>query len=547
MRFFLFLLIAFPIFSQNILHHVKTETPRDTVTSFMKAMEDYRLGVEEEDPEKLKRIQDAVRTLNLEDIPLILRKEKGMETAILLKEVIDRVFEIDYESIPDENNIDGVPIRKHSLQNSEITILRVEDGDRAGSFLFSKETVNITPELFDEVKHLPYINGKKGGAHYKEPWVEEFVSPWMRKEWIGIMIWQWMGLSISVLLGLTLRVISKYILTQIFVALKNNKKSVWDYHIIENIKSPVALLLATLVWYLSLKLLRFDGDVLGFFHTVLKITLSVGLVWTLYSLMDVLSEYLKSLAAKTESSLDDQLVPLLSKTLKIVVLIFSVLVAIQNIGINVMGVLAGLGIGGLAFALAAKDGIANFFGSLMILMDKPFQVGDSIVVNGSDGIVEEVGFRSTRIRTFYNSVVSIPNAEMMNAKIDNMGRRNYRRLNIRLGITYDTRTQKVQEFVSGIRNLASENPMVFKDNMQIFFNDFGADSLVILVYIFFEVKTWPEELTLREEFLIGIKDLAERIGVEFAFPTQTLHIDSFKSDDLMELNTRILKSNQKIE
>ncbi|MCC5814000.1 MAG: mechanosensitive ion channel [Leptospira sp.] len=162
-----------------------------------------------------------------------------------------------------------------------------------------------------------------------------------------------------------------------------------------------------------------------------------------------------------------------------------------------------------------------------------------MVVNGSDGIVEEVGFRSTRIRTFYNSVVSIPNAEMMNAKIDNMGKRNYRRLSTKLGITYDTTTEKVQEFVAGIRKLASEHPLVFKDNMQIFFNDFGPDSLVILVYIFFEVKTWQEELVNREAFLIDIKNLASRIGVEFAFPTQTLHIESIKNADLDFLNQKI--------
>jgi MscS family membrane protein len=246
--------------------------------------------------------------------------------------------------------------------------------------------------------------------------------------------------------------------------------------------------------------------------------------------MNVLGEFLKTVASRTESALNDQLVPLVSKTLKVIVVIFGVLVAIQNLGVNVLGLLTGLGIGGLAFALAAKDAIANFFGSLMILFDKPFQVGDWIVVSGAEGIVEEVGFRSTRIRTFYNSLVSIPNAEMMNAKIDNMGRRRYRRLFTKLNIKIDTPPEKVEEFVTGVRQIVLDNPITWKDNMHIYFNDYSASSLLIMVYIFFEVNNWSQELTEREKVLIGIKKLASDIGVEFAFPTQTLHLESIPEE-----------------
>lgn len=524
-KFIWVLLFTIPLYSQNILDHVETSSPQDTVRSFMEAMEDYRVGVSEKDEVKIGRISDAIRTLNLQDVPLILRKEKGEETAILLKEVIDRLFEIDYNQIPNEPEWDGRPLTRWRLQNTEITLYRIPSGEREGEFLFSKETVDLTPEFYEKVKHLPYKNPKKGGAHYTEPWVEAYIFPWMRVAYFNIFIWQWIGLTISIFLGLTLRTIAKFSLDRLFLLLKNTK-TVWDHRIIEEIKNPATLLLATFVWYLSLRILRFHGDVLGFFHTVLKLTLSISLVWVIYGLMNVLSDYLKSLAEKTASSLDNQLVPLLSKTLKIVVVLFGSLVAIQNLGINVMGVLAGLGIGGLAFALAAKDAVANFFGSLMILFDKPFQVGDWIVVNSSEGVVEEVGFRSTRIRTFYNSLVSIPNAEMMNAKIDNMGRRRYRRFSTRLGLTYDTPIESIEKFVSGIRELAENIPVIWRENLHVYFNEYGADSLQILVYVFFEVGSWAEELKYREEFLLNIKKLAMNLEVEFAFPTQTLHVES---------------------
>lgn len=530
MKYILFLVFCLPLSAQTILDYVETESPRATIRSFMTAMSEYREGVVTNDRDKLEKIDDAVRTLNLEDIPILLRKEKGRETAILLKEVIDRLYHIDYEKYPDTDKIEGKAINRWRVNNSEIILFRVESGEREGEYLFSKETVDLTSEFFEKVKHLPYLNPKTGGALYREPWIESYIQPWMRTRYASIFLWQWMGLSISIFLGLTLRTVAKYFLNKLFDLMQKGDNQ-WNGRIIEEIKNPATLLLATLVWYLSLQILRFHGEVLGFFHTLLKVTLSFGLVWTIYGLMSVLSEYLRQVAAKTESTLDDQLVPLISKTLKVVVVIFGILVAIQNLGINVMGVLAGLGIGGLAFALAAKDGVANFFGSLMILFDKPFQVGDWIVVNGSEGIVEEVGFRSTRIRTFYNSLVSIPNAEMMNAKIDNMGRRRYRRLFTKLGITYDTSPEKIQEFVAGIREIVLQNPITWKDNMHIYFNDFGADSLVIMVYIFFEVGNWKDELIHREQILMDIKKLAAQIGVEFAFPTQTLHIESWKNKE----------------
>lgn len=530
MKFLIFLLLWSPLYSQNILDHIKTESPQETMRSFMEAMKEYREGVVTKDEKKIGRLSDAVRTLNLEDVPIILRKEKGRETAILLKEVIDRLFVIKYEDFPSVDSMVENPVKKWRVGNSEITIYRVDQGERAGEYLFSRETVDLTTEFYDKVKHLPYLNPKLGGALYEEPWIENYIFPWMRIKFLSIFFWQWMGLSVFILLGLTLRTVAKFFLDKLFVILKNNQ-SAWDHKIVEEIKSPFTLLLATLVWYFSLQILRFHGDTLGFFHAILRVTLSVGLVWTIYGLMNVLSEYLTGIAAKTESTLDDQLVPLISKSLKILVVIFGTLVAIQNLGINVMGVLAGLGLGGLAFALAAKDGVANFFGSLMILFDKPFQVGDWIVVGDAEGVVEEVGFRSTRIRTFYNSLVSIPNAEMMNAKIDNMGRRRYRRYSTKLGITYDTPPDKIEKFVDGIKEIALSNPVIWKDNLHVYFNDFSPSSLAIMVYIFFEVSNWTEELKNREIFLMETKKLAARIGVEFAFPTQTVHIESVQNKE----------------
>jgi MscS family membrane protein len=245
-----------------------------------------------------------------------------------------------------------------------------------------------------------------------------------------------------------------------------------------------------------------------------------------YRLVDVLAERVLDKASKTDSRLDDQLVPLVRKSLKIFAIIGGCLFALQNMDVNIGSLLAGLGIGGVAVALAAKDTIANFFGSVMIFADRPFQIGDWVSIGGVDGIVEEVGFRSTRIRTFYNSLVTVPNAKFMEANIDNYGRRQYRRTHVTLNLTYDTSPEQLQAFVEGVRSILRANPHTRKDVYEVHLAGFGPSSLDVMVYFFFKVDSWSAELRERHNVFLEIIRLARELHVSFAFPTQTLHVDS---------------------
>jgi MscS family membrane protein len=246
--------------------------------------------------------------------------------------------------------------------------------------------------------------------------------------------------------------------------------------------------------------------------------------WIIYRLVNVLCDYLTHLTAKTKNTFDDQLVPLVRKSLKVFTVIIGVIFILQNNGVNVTAFITGLGIGGLAFALAAKDTLANLFGSVTIFLDRPFGIGDWIKAGDAEGIVEEVGFRSTRIRTFYNSQISVPNSVMANAEIDNLGRRQYRRVYTMLNLTYDTPPKKIEAFTEGIKAIIRANPKMRQDYYEVHFNNFGAHSLDILVYAFFRVPDWSEELQQKHHFFLQIVRLAADLGVDFAFPTQTLHI-----------------------
>jgi MscS family membrane protein len=184
----------------------------------------------------------------------------------------------------------------------------------------------------------------------------------------------------------------------------------------------------------------------------------------------------------------------------------------------------GLGIGGLAFAFAAKDTIENFFGSVTVLLDRPFEVGDWVIVGDTEGTVEELGLRSTRIRTFYNSQVTVPNATLVRATVDNLGRRAYRRWKTYLGVQYDTPPETLLAFTEGIRELVRQHPYTRKDFYQVWCNDFADFSLNILLYVFFRVPDWSTELRERERLFVDIVRLADRLGVQFAFPTRTVHL-----------------------
>jgi MscS family membrane protein len=214
------------------------------------------------------------------------------------------------------------------------------------------------------------------------------------------------------------------------------------------------------------------------------------------------------------------------------VIITGSLVVLQNFGVNVGSLIAGLGIGGLAFALAAKDMLANLFGSIMIFLDKPFQIGDRVTVEGVDGMVEEVGFRSTRIRTLENSLVSVPNSKVADSAINNFGLRKYRRYRTILSVTYATTTAQIEAFTEGIKALILQNPITRKDAFDVALHDFGESGLNILLIVFFETNDWNVEVQERHNLLINIRQLAEKLGVQFAFPTRTLHIETFRKETI---------------
>jgi MscS family membrane protein len=521
----------------NPLEPVKTDSPQDTMKTYLDAMNDYLRGKASGDKVLLDRLDDAARCFHLKGLTLTARRDSGEEAAILLKEVIDRIIKVDLEKVPGADEVgsgDGA-LQRWRLRMTEITIVKVVEGDRAGEFLFSTNTVERLPSFYARVKHLPYLPGLKGGG-YAEPWMATGLPDWATRKVVFFPNWQWIGLFGAILIGLILRTVASYLIG-LSKKVTSKTRHQWDNEIMIAVERPSGVVVAGVFWLFAIHALRFEGNVLAIFNIAVQVVIGVGCIWAFYRLADVAAEYMAELTSRTESTLDDQLVPLIRKSLKVFVVVFGVLVVIQNMGVNVLSLLAGLGLGGLAFALAARDTCANLFGSIMILLDRPFQIGDWVIIGSLEGTVEEIGFRSTRIRTFYDSLISVPNATVANANIDNMGSRRHRRIKAFFGVTYDTDPEKLEAFLEGVKNIVKASPHTRKNGYHVVLNSYQDSCLSVMLYCFLEVPDWSHELIAKQNIYLEIHRLAHKLEVEFAFPTQTLHVASTPESPMIESNT----------
>ncbi len=253
---------------------------------------------------------------------------------------------------------------------------------------------------------------------------------------------------------------------------------------------------------------------------------AIALIWFILRLVTIVDVELKKWAASTESTIDDILVPLVGKTLRICILIIGGVVVIQNLtGVKIGPLMASLGIGGLAIAFAARESIANFFGTLTILFDKPFQAGQRIVINNYDGIVESVGLRSTRIRTLTGHMLTIPNEKVISSTVENIGMRPHIRWLSNIGITYDTPVAKVEKAVEIIREIIADHEGMHADYPpRVFFNGFNDYSLNIMVVVWYHPPDYWNFQVWLQSVCIKIMSRFEAEGIDFAFPSQTVYL-----------------------
>ncbi|MDQ6954193.1 MAG: mechanosensitive ion channel family protein [Mariprofundaceae bacterium] len=363
----------------------------------------------------------------------------------------------------------------------------------------------------------------------------------------SIQQWEFLQIPLSrwfmTLFFLALTVAAQRYIIQVFHrithAFTSRTETPLDDILLAAAEKPAGWLILTLGLMLSIHILNpplTSFPLVEFIDHAVRIISIMLASWFTWRLIDGFAAYFSARAVKTDSALDDQLVPFISKTLKIFLVFTIILVLAQNMGYSISGLIASLGIGGLAIAMAAKDTIANIFGSVMILLDRPFTVGDWIKTSQFEGVVEEVGFRSTRIRTFSKTLVNVPNSQLANMVIDNIDAMPKRRVKMRIGITYDTTPEKMKQAIASIENILLNHKGVDQDYSLVKFDSFEDSSLSIFLYYFSKSTVWEEYLQTRQEVNLEIMQALEALNLEFAFPSRSLYLHHADDTNLEKNN-----------
>jgi MscS family membrane protein len=495
-------------------------TPRATIATFLGAMEAVADGDQ-------SRMEQALQTMDLEDVNPLVRNERGSDLAWMLREVMVRSGSPNLNSVPAWQQ--GPPYVYRAAGGGVIRVSRQADG----RWLFDRQTVASLPRLMDG-------SVGAGATASQLPWhlrLRAWIPQSMKQSHFLLEDWQWLALLVLILLGLTADRLMSMLLS--LMVRRWRRRTAWEElrEVPPDTLRPLGLMIMALVWWAGVSSLGLPDRALLILLLAVKFLATLSGVWTAYRLVDLVSIWLDRHAQRTANRLDDALLPLIPRTLKIFVTVIGAVFIADNLNLNITGLLAGLGLGGLAFALAAKDLVQNLFGSVTVLLDGNFSVGDWIKVGDVEGTVERIGFRSTRIRTFYNSRVTVPNSLFITASVDNLGERTYRRLSCRLSLPYDTDPERIDAFCEGVRELIRQHPYTRKDYFHVYLNNLADSGLEVLLYVFWRTPDWGTELRERHRLLTDILRLAERLGVEFAFPTRTLHLHQHETPPAGQLSS----------
>ena len=451
-----------------------------------------------------------------------IKGDQAENSAIKLKQILDgKGLRVDIDLLPENNNyldtINGFNIKSRYIlfpdKMPDIYLERINS-----KWYYSIETSKKIDDLYREVYPL--------GTEL----LKSIIPKVGHKKVFSVELWQYVGVAIMILLSVllffilnkavfsALKILEKYLLRFTYSSLNAS---------LQKLSRTIALLMVFYEIEIYVPMLQLSIEVNSFVIKGVHIGQTVLWIYAFLQLINVIMDVYSSYSLKTESKLDDQLGPILRRILRGVVIFIGALKMLTIFGVDAATVIAGASIGGLAVALASQDTVKNLIGTFMIFLDKPFQIGDWIVGGGVEGTVEEVGFRSSRIRAADTSIFTIPNSKLSEIVINNKGLRLFRRYTTTLGIRYDTPPDLIDVFVNGVRSIVHAHPDTRSDSFNVEFVGFGDSALQIMLNVYFKRPGWDAEQSSKHRLHMAIVRFANEIGVGFAFPSQTLIIEDF--------------------
>jgi len=510
-------------------------------------------------------LRRAAATFDLSRIPEAYRKAASIEIVLKLKEVLDRTLLPSLENVPDrpvvvmsrqqQNQSPSLAARPYRWRypNTEIEIVEIMEGDRQGEFLFSASTVSRINDFYDQVRSLPYRSEISGAQESKYVWSKDskgfydyfitnpgYLVPRasilgglvdalpgsFKSRNGGLMIWQWIGLLLALLV--------------VVLAAGSAFRSL--RHLASKSKPPfnewLMILFPVLLLSIIVGLNRFFGEGLHItgelrtaITTCLKVIGIILVIWVVTKLCIAIAETVIATPRIRDRSLDASLLRISVRIAAFVIGGWIIIVAVRDLGADLLPLLAGLGVGGLAVALAAQRTLANFIGSLILFANKPVKPGDFCRYSDQIGTVENIGLLSTRIRTIERTIVTVPNAEFSEIKLENFAVRDRRLLRTTLQLRYETTPEQMRYILAKLRELLLRHPKVTPEPARVRFVGYGAYSKDVEIFAYLDTTDHNTFLGLQEDVLLRIEDVISEAGSGLAFPSQTTYLSRDKGLD----------------
>ena len=461
---------------------------------------------------------DYAKAANYLDIDRI--EGDGPTLARQLRVVLSRKLWVDVEGLSEDpagRPNDGLPAYRERLGSIDaregkvdILLQRVPRPDGVRIWQIAGVSVAQVPALWEEFGH---------GV------LERFLPQiFFEFQLLDVALWQWIALLTLVLLS----AIASWLLAVLIIwalrPLAARSETPIDDQMLEGAAAPIRLAIAALVFRAGVAPLGLDLEVLGFISLLLQALLIVALTWLLFRATDVLASRVEERLVARGQSTATAAVPPGRKAVKAILFLFAFVAILDSLGFSVTALIAGLGVGGIAVALAAQKTVENLFGGITLYSDQPVRVGDFCRFGDQVGTVEEIGMRSTRVRTLDRTLVAIPNAEFSNLKLENFAKRDRMRLFAMIGVRYETTPEQLRYILVEVRRLLYAHERVTPDPARIRFVGFGAYSLDLELFAYVNTSDWSEFLGIREDIYLRVMEIIEASGTGFAFPSQTLYL-----------------------
>lgn len=507
-------------------------SPRDTLRSFQENMQEavrrHRARVY---PAATDRAAvRAIRCLDLSGLPPAERIDQGFELAVLLMEILGRVELPSLEQIPDVAAVEATGLESWTVPNTEITIARTAEGPQAGEFQFTAYTVEQLPAFYKLVRHLPYKPGSV--VEFYEQWSYS-PGPWLPLEWTTNLpkfayvvvfnqtLWQWFGALAT--FALTAAVI---VLTYRFARRVDRAGSNTDHpgYLARLITIVLGIALIELAGVFLDDAINITGRRLFVLGIAWHVAQAGALGWFVLLSLNAIGDAIIRARDSRPGSIDAHLVRILVRSLAIVALVYLAIVVADSFGVPAAPLIASLGVGGLAIALAVRPTLENVVGGFILFADKPVRVGDFCRYGTEIGTVEQIGLRSTRVRSLERTIVTVPNAEFSQMKLDNFSARDQRLLQTVLQLRYETTPEQMRYVLVKLRELLLGHPMVTPEPARVRLVDFGAYSKNVEIFAYLRCQDQDTFLAIKEDILLRVENVVIEAGTGFAFPSQTAYL-----------------------